>query len=74
MKKSSIQKTLVLFSVMAALVFFSVPASASGGPGAKKCSGGVKILGVGWEHSVECEEGYYAKCGIFRARCIENPQ
>ena len=58
---------------MAALVLFSLPAAnASGGEGAKSCSGGFKILGVGWEHSVECEEGYHAKCGLFRARCIEN--
>lgn len=53
-------------------VFNFQVAKASGGPGATECSGGLNILGVGWEHSVTCGEGYYAKCGLFRARCIEN--
>lgn len=51
-------------------VFSAQVANASGGPGSIQCSGGLNILGVGWEHSVTCSAGYYAKCGVFRARCI----
>lgn len=68
MKKLKVLLALSLF------VFALNSADASGGPGATSCSGGVTILGVGWSHSVTCGEGYYAKCGIFRARCIEVEQ
>ncbi len=47
-------------------------AYAAGGEGAKSCSREVKIMGIGWSVSVECEEGYYAKCGLFNAKCIKN--
>ena len=46
--------------------------NASGGEGATSCSREFSILGVGWSHSVECGEGYYAKCGLFKAKCVEN--
>lgn len=72
------KKKIFIFGIVLLVGFMRVfdfqVAKASGGPGATECSGGLNILGVGWEHSVTCGDGYYAKCGLFRARCIENPK
>lgn len=69
-KKLSIVVFVMAFGIGS--VFSIQVANASGGPGSTQCSGGLNILGVGWEHSVTCGDGYYAKCGVFRARCVPN--
>lgn len=59
--------------VIAGVMFLtSHSADAAGGEGATSCERSFSILGVGWSQSVECEEGYHAKCGVFSAKCIEN--
>ncbi|MCS6974604.1 MAG: hypothetical protein N2044_06505 [Cyclobacteriaceae bacterium] len=64
--KKQIKLLLVFLGFITAL-----SAEAAGGEGAKSCSREFKILGIGWAVSVECEEGYYAKCGIFNAKCVK---
>ena len=44
------------------------------GQGASSCERSFKILGVSWSQSIECREGYTAKCGIFKAKCVEEKQ
>ena len=46
--------------------------NASGGEGATSCSREFSILGIGWSFSIECGEGYYAKCGLFKAKCVKD--
>ncbi|WP_421873684.1 hypothetical protein [Marinoscillum sp.] len=62
--------------VTLAIVLLSVGAlsTVSANEGATSCSREISILGIGWGTSVECAEGYYAKCGIFNAKCVKNPE
>ena len=57
-KKNKLSIVIFVMIVGIGGVFSAQVANASEGPGSIQCSGGLNILGVGWEHSVTCGAEY----------------
>ncbi len=67
------KKLAITVCVLSALAL-SWPAQSGclrGGEGATACSSSIKIGGLGIGGSVSCGEGYYACCGLIKAKCIK---
>jgi hypothetical protein len=71
MKRKFSILVVVLVIGLTSLVGIQNVLAGSGGPGATECSSNYSFAGFGWGNSVTCGEGSYAKCGLFRARCVE---